>query len=158
MTDWARFSNPLRASNAGRSTLDRAVAHYGLTESWSQAGFILPDGSMLDFSEGGGGGRTMDHHNVEQFVKTTEHESRHDALVKFMRITGAIRFGPEGLTFMLVQRPTGEQITRMLEIVRESGKPPILEIRDARGDVAWQRQYDPWNQREFARDLRKAGR
>jgi len=157
--NYERFSNPLvvrRTSNAGRSTLDRAVAHYGLTDFWPYAGYILPDGSMLDFSEGSGR-RTQDHHNVEQFVRVGERESRHDAMIKFMRVTGAIRFGPEGMTFMLVERPTGDQIRRMTEIVRESDKPPVLELRDAHGEVEWQREYEDWNQREFARDLRAYG-
>lgn len=51
------------------SYLQRAISHYGLTADPREAGYILPDGSLLDFSEGGRGQRSQDHRNVSFIVQ-----------------------------------------------------------------------------------------
>lgn len=60
----------------------RAIKHYGLTDYIPYAGYLLENGDMLDFSEGGYlGQRVQDHRNIEGFFKTAR---RGKALIKFM--------------------------------------------------------------------------
>ena len=52
------------------STIERAKEIFGLTDDWNEAGYILDDGEMLDFSgknEGGSAGmRSRDHREIGQ--------------------------------------------------------------------------------------------
>lgn len=143
----------------GRSVLERAIQHYGLTDHWPAAGYILPDGSMLDFSEGSGQ-RSQDHRNVS-FLLSKEFEHRNEAMRHFQELTGAIRFMPEVPIFDLVKKPTAEQKSRMREIVHDSveaDKPPTLEMRRgarARDDETFYREYEAWDARQLFDDVRE---
>lgn len=90
----------------------KAVEHFGLTTDVKEAGYILADGRMLDFSgkrEGGEpGDRVQDHREIQYIF-----EGPVDAMDEFMRQTGAIRFGlPDGGGMFLDfrGRPTPAQI------------------------------------------------
>lgn len=100
--------------------LRKAVAEYGLTGSIYDAGYLLPDGSMLDFSEGGGMGRTQDHRNVGQVLLPAvarRYEAvygGHSKAMAYFMAAGAIRIlaqpGRDGdLGVDLVAHPTSEQ-------------------------------------------------
>lgn len=134
------------------SVLDRAIKEYGLTDWWPDAGFILSDGSMLDLSGGGAMGRAIDHRNVGQFYSGKRSLSGWESMVWFVRLTGAIRFMPESMGFDLFVEPTRKQIATMLEIVEESGRPPILDMQGPRGKKHY-REYEEWELGEFRRDL-----
>ena len=108
--------------------LDKAVKVFGLTDDPYEAGFILPDGSFLDFSgkrDGGPGhDRAMDHRQVEILFPHTTDE-RWPYLYRFMRL-GAIRIGfttGRGLTAfwaMFAIKPTFEQRQAIARLVRHS--------------------------------------
>ena len=102
--------------------LSEAVAYFGLTYDPNEAGYILPNGDMLDFSgkrEGGTrGSRAEDHRSVERFVKE-KFEHRTDAMNFFMQQTGAIRisfWGDYGLIDMET-KPTPEQLSAIGRII-----------------------------------------
>ena len=76
----------------------KAKAYYGTTYSKYAAGYILPDGDMLDFSGkkfgGRGGYRTMDHREVSMFYVDEEKTAeRWQAIDQFIKDTGAVRIG-----------------------------------------------------------------
>lgn len=98
------------------SVFDRAKAHYGTTDNPYNAGYMLPDGTMLDFSEGGGQGRTLDHRNIGVVFPRSDDEP----YVKMHRFVaaGALRMAQfnlfdrakRGLGFSAHKRPTREQV------------------------------------------------
>jgi len=76
------------------STVERAKEIFGLTEDWSEAGYILDDGEMLDFSgknQGGPAGtRSRDHREIGQaFVGDKPPYT--EGMVWFMDKANAIR-------------------------------------------------------------------
>ncbi|MCK5548036.1 MAG: hypothetical protein KAI64_03415, partial [Thermoplasmata archaeon] len=76
------------------STIDRAKEIFGLTDDWSEAGYILDSGEMLDFSgknEGGSAGtRARDHREIGQaFVGDKPPYT--EGMVWFMDKANAIR-------------------------------------------------------------------
>ena len=87
--------------NTKDELIKRAIDHFGLTDYCQEAGFILDDGSMLDFSgksEGAPAGtRWRDHREitfifdieVEQQLETLD---RTDLMTLFMERTNAIRY------------------------------------------------------------------
>ncbi len=52
-----------KQKNVSPRNLQKAVQQFGLTDDFRLAGYILPDGSMLDFS-GGSGARGYDHRDI----------------------------------------------------------------------------------------------
>jgi hypothetical protein len=73
----------------------RAVALYGTTSSRFEAGYILRDGSMLDFSGkkdgGSAGARAMDHREVCELYPCNNFVYRSDAIDQFIKDTESIR-------------------------------------------------------------------
>ncbi len=72
--------------------IDQAIDLFGLTDDPREAGYILPDGRMLDFSGKNQGGqpgvRALDHRDVNAIMSAGGTEGMNE----FMRSTGAIRF------------------------------------------------------------------
>jgi GNAT superfamily N-acetyltransferase len=98
-------------------TIDRAIESFGLTEYKEEAGYILPDGSMLDFSGsniGGGGGRALDHRDIGRILLDDEPGGT-EGMVYFMDLTGAVRMSYSGGDLMIdfAQMPTRRQKERL---------------------------------------------
>jgi hypothetical protein len=51
--------------NDHEGVLPFALKQHGITQNFDEAGFVLPDGQMLDFSEGHPGHRARSHENVD---------------------------------------------------------------------------------------------
>lgn len=52
---------------------DLAVEHYGTTEDYARAAYLLPDGRMLDFTDGNAGEkRGLDHRNIQNVFGPAE--------------------------------------------------------------------------------------
>ena len=100
---------PLDVSNAKRKSdpILQAKRDYGLTDNIYEAGFILPDGSLLNMSGGGSGGRALDHHEMAQYFP--ESDSQYEGLNSFMML-GAIRcsFGRSS-SMDIAKEPTAYQ-------------------------------------------------
>lgn len=150
----------------GRSYLDRAIEHYGLTGDFSKAGYLLPDASFLDFSDGGTG-QVVDHRNVAFVLRrdsagarAADRGDRTDAMYAFMRATGAIRVHASSLGFHALTRPTSAQIRKMMAIGRDAfdyrgGRETlVLEMQaDRQRNDYFSRQYNPWDIHELPRDV-----
>lgn len=87
----------------------RAKKEFGTTRDPNEAGWLLPDGSMLDFSEknegGPPGGRSLDHRAIERVVPHRDGENRYLVMMKFCS-AGAVRLNNHAnVTGMNVCRP-----------------------------------------------------
>lgn len=76
--------------------VENAIARFGLTENVKEAGYILPDGRMLDFSgkrEGGRAGyRSYDHRQISE-IKVPEINGKSlSPMTLFSQATGSLRF------------------------------------------------------------------
>jgi hypothetical protein len=119
---------------------DTAKAEYGTTEDFGHAGYMLPDGDLLDFS-GGTGVRTIDHRNIGRVYPDVEHDSRWEYVVDFMN-DGAIRIAPESGIIQMTQQPSKEQRKRLKEYIRQENGYVIVEINDANGNSQAYKEYD----------------
>ena len=85
-----------------------AKNEFGTTTDMREAGYLLPDGSMLDFSDGERGTRTLDHRNIAGIITDRTYDTRTEYMDDFVN-EGAIRLIPESGTFSIAQQPTKEQ-------------------------------------------------
>jgi hypothetical protein len=115
-----------------RTTVEaRAIKFYGTTQSVFNAGYLLQDGTMLDFSEGGNEGRCTDHRNISYFYNydPSEYAIRTKIMVRFMS-RGNIRVMPESGSIELVKKPTKYQMSVIREIAKDferSGRELVIE-------------------------------
>jgi hypothetical protein len=155
--------------NAAHSYLARAIRHYGVTDDFAKAGYLLPDGSFLDFSDGGSG-QVVDHRNVAFVLRSdspgaraADRGDRTEAMFAFMLASGAIRVHPSALGFHALSRPTMAQIRKMIEVGRDAfdyhgGRATLvleLEAPGRRRDDHFTREYNPWDIHELAEDVRR---
>lgn len=75
------------------TTFEKAIRHFGLTDNPYEAGFILPDGKMLDFSGKRQGGSSGMHHldHSEVSLVMPYGDSLANPKFRFTRL-GAVRF------------------------------------------------------------------
>lgn len=132
--------------------LDKIVAYYGITYNFNEAGFILPDGSLLDFSgrhlsddyvqrfldkkwvltdinkvDTFLGKKNVNHNDIERFYPEFSGNFPH---YSFMWEYKAIRkAGRDG--FQLCRPPTDEQETALFRYITTFGPPMIIEYIDA---------------------------
>lgn len=92
----------------------RAKKEFGLTSNFKEAGYLLPDGSLLDFSEKRDGGtpgvRSLDHRNISRIDIT---------MLEFMA-QGNIRIMAESPGFDLMTKPTAKQKTALRRYISEN--------------------------------------
>lgn len=119
---------------AGKSYEQRMRDHYGVTDNPYLGGYLLPDGSFLDFSEGSGS-RTMDHRNVEQFPTKTWRKNRPnryrwDSVEHLSKKVGMYRWVPESWHITMWTKPTREQLRTIKGLARMK---PIMIAATHRG-------------------------
>ena len=140
-----RFS--ARTDEQREALFDKAKAQFGLTNNFKVAGYMLPDGSLLDFSEANDGGdpnqRTLDHREIEGIImdEGREYDSRWMYLADFMN-EGAIRLLPEYAGINLMKAPTKEQRSRLFDFIYKYNGEVILEIADERLNNVAYVEYD----------------
>lgn len=129
---------------------DLAKNKFGMTRSPSETGFILDDGSRLDFSgrhEASGykniggryipdnpklgdylkGERATDHRTVSEIMPNGQYGW--DSLAGFIDQTGAVRYMPEtGISLVDTNMPSEAQIKRIVSDFKASGDPLIIDI------------------------------
>lgn len=110
----------------------KAVQYFGTTSDFREAGYILPDGTLLDFSEKKNGGlpgmRTMDHREVAEILCLPQTE----ALIEFMN-AGCIRVMPESPGLDISVCPTKKQINVIRRFVNYHRGAIYIDISDKRG-------------------------
>ncbi len=76
-------------------TEDGARREFGVTDNPGDAGYILENGDLLDFSQGGGMGRVADHRSVVYDGDPRKYGVHSHLMFEFCRRWHAIRFLPE---------------------------------------------------------------
>jgi hypothetical protein len=133
-----------------------AANEYGTTEDPQEAGYILPDGSMLDFS-GGEGIRGTDHRNItsafiDAGIQLPDNWSRTDAMCDFIR-RGAIRYMPECNGFDMCQEPTQEQYSTIKQIIRQMGGTTDVDFDGNDGNTLLSVHYDDVTPQRLEADI-----
>lgn len=140
-----RFS--IRSEEQREKLFEDAKAHYGVTKNFNAAGYMLPDGSLLDFSEANDGGdpnsRSLDHRDIEGIIMDNgvEYDSRWMYIADFMN-EGAIRLLPESAGINMIQAPTEEQRKKIFDFIYKYNGEVILEINDERLNSVVYMEYD----------------
>lgn len=108
----------------------KAKKHFGTTYNINEAGYILTDGSMLDFSgkrEGGrAGNRAYDHRDISQAFEETGFDVNMEDFVN----NGAIRYMPETNSFYIANLPTSQQLKVISNIVDKTNGEVNIELVD----------------------------
>lgn len=112
-----------------------AKQHHGLTDNIHEAGYILPDGKLLDFSgkrQGGSAGQRAEDHRQIQFPNRPG--EGYDAMRKFME-AGAVRVsvahqGTQPAAVQLLKAPTSAQLSRIREAAEAGGGGLLVDVED----------------------------
>lgn len=135
-------SNVQTVSASSNDLMRLAINQYGLTNNIKDAGYILPDGSLLDFNRNSSG---IDHRNIaiiynENGIPIWSDEYRYNYCVDFMN-HGAIRCDVnEGLLDMTME-PTSKQCQILKQFVRIAGDVDI-DFTDEKGDTIHSVSYE----------------
>lgn len=123
-----------------KKVVDAAVDYYGLTDDINEAGYILPDGGLLDFSGKNMGGmpgrRAFDHREIaaafdEEVIGKPSPFPELVVMEEFVN-AGNIRFLPESGTFLMAHKPTPEQYRTIERIMdQRNGEIQIEFVSDA---------------------------
>ena len=139
------FSVEPRTEEQREQLFDAAKKEFGTTDNFNVAGYMLPDGSLLDFSEEGAPAnqRTLDHREIEGIImdEGREYDNRWQYLADFMN-EGAIRLLPEYAGINLMHAPTAEQRKRLFDFIYKYNGEVILEIADDRLNNVAYVEYD----------------
>ena len=116
-----------------------ALDYFGKTYNWNETGYILLNGSRLDFSgrhEGGPGGyRTVDHRDIIDALGEDYGGGDYSGgMVRFMQ-EGNIRISPESGGINLSVRPTNAQMEALSSFISKERGEVILDIDNAQGDT-----------------------
>lgn len=109
--------------------IDKAKKNIGTTWKYQVATYMLPDGSLLDGSDGTGGFRN-DHRYIGQIYPELGFQYRGDYMEDFMK-RGNIRLLPESESVELKSKPTPQQIANLVNYAR---KGYISSIETPDGD------------------------
>ena len=114
-----------------------AKEFFGTTTDWREAGYILPDGSLLDLSGANYGGthdgtRKLDHRDIRDAFERYEGTKEFPEGVSMDDFinAGAIRFGPEAMSFMMAQKPTSKQLTQIDNLLQKNSEQPWNKIQE----------------------------
>lgn len=121
-----------------------AEEYFGTTYNVREAGYILLDGKMLDFSgrkDGAPGGyRTVDHRDIWDAFDGNYGESGSDAMVQFMQ-AGNIRIMPESGGINLSVKPNAAQTTALERYISRFNGEVVLDFDNKNGDTVASAEY-----------------
>ena len=147
-----RFKTEARTEEQREALFEAAKKEFGLTNNFKAAGYMLPDGSLLDFSEANDGGdpnvRSLDHRSIEGIImdEGRDYEQRWQYIADFMN-EGAIRMQPESASINLSVAPTAEQRSKIFDFVYNYNGEVAIDIADSRlntiGYVEYKRGTSP---------------
>ena len=118
----------------------KAVQYFGTTSDFREAGYILPDGTLLDFSDKQNGGfpgmRLLDHREVAEILDLPQTE----ALITFMN-SGCIRVMPECPGLDISIYPTKKQIDVIRRFIDYYRGDVCIDISDKKGNIVTTFEY-----------------
>ena len=113
---------------------ERAIEEYGITGDHTKAGFMLKDGTLIDFSEGGPE-RSLDHRNISSIMpENKEYEDDYrNYVMPFAQQTGALRIAHYGYWNVDINsKPTNTQISYIASTHR-NGDSFVYDVPDQEG-------------------------
>lgn len=127
--------NKIKSIKHDNEIMNLAIERFGLTNNIRQAGYILPDGRLLNFGEGGR--RDTDHRAIEGIYKANNipiwsDEYRYNYVVDFMN-RGAIRCDVNNGLLDMTKEPTQEQY-KMLKTFARYSDEIYLDFTDDKGN------------------------
>lgn len=122
-----------------------ALDYFGRTFKWAETGYVLLDGSRLDFSgrhDGAPGGyRTVDHREIRDALGDDYGGEGHSGgLVQFMS-EGNVRIMPECAGINLSVMPTKAQLDSLSDFVSRNRGEVMLDIDDLSGHTISSTEY-----------------
>lgn len=138
------FSRDINPDRAGEN-VKKAEAYFGTTYRISEAGYLLTDGKMLDFSgrhEGGPGGhRTVDHRDIKDALGDDYGgDGYSDGLIQFMR-EGNVRLMPENGGINMIVKPNPKQMQTLDRYISHFRGEVIIDFDDEKGDTVNSVEY-----------------
>ncbi len=132
------------AGGAAKYRRQLAVEQFGTTSEFERAGYILPDGQMLDFARNDKT-RDTDHREIMSVFGPAEVSEGTDALNKFLA-DGNVRVMAEapGVDLAADKAPTAAQLEQIREMVGSLGSEQrkfTLDISTTDGRVAVSKEY-----------------
>lgn len=133
-----------------------AIEEFGLTSRLSQAGYILPDGKLLNF--GSDGYRETDHRQIaavykQNGIKIWNDEYRYNYVVDFMN-HGAIRCDVNSGILDMTKEPTNEQFYTIKDFVRKAVDVDI-DFTDDKGNTLHSVSYSDAKPQAVVADIRR---
>jgi hypothetical protein len=110
-----------------------AMVVKGETSDLNEAGYILPSGSLLDFSgkkEGGGGGRRQEDHR-QLPLPIVGSISGTDLMIAFMKM-GAIRMDMNSGLIDVAKKPTPQQLQIVGKVLKNGGYIDLIDSDNKR--------------------------
>lgn len=131
---------------------DKAKEIFGTTNNFKVTGYMLPDGSLLDFSgkwEGGPGDRRYTDHRAigSGLFDAAEIDDNYDTDMYDFIANGAIRLMPESAGIYVAQPLTEAQEDKLASFIYRNNGEVILEITNENGDSI---AYIEYNRRTSA--------
>ena len=130
----------------GKAEYRRALAkeQFGTTEDFNRAGYILPDGQMLNFAQSERT-RDTDHREIMNVFGPAEVKTGTEALNEFL-LDGNVRVMAEGpgIDLSADTAPTAQQLEQIRRMAQELGgarRQFTLDISTADGRVAASKEY-----------------
>ncbi len=146
--EWLKGGNRLTVTQkpVDQSMNAKAREYFGTTTNINEAGYIMQNGDMLDFSGkkfgGQAGHRAMDHREISSAF---EEDGFNVEMTDFID-NGNIRFMPESKTFLMSRMPTPQQIEQIQKISdRVNGEVIIECVEQAKewgSDYGFYNEYD----------------
>ena len=132
------------AGGAAKYRRQLAVEQFGTTSEFERAGYILPDGQMLDFARNDKS-RDTDHREIMSVFGPAEVSEGTDALNKFLA-DGNVRVMAEapGVDLAADKAPTAAQLEQIREMAGSLGSEQrkfTLDISTTDGRVAASKEY-----------------
>lgn len=118
--------------------LNAAEKEFGFTDNIYEAGYIMPDGTLLDFSEkkegGPGGYRSLDHRAIERILPE-EFGKYSEAMISFIKM-GAIRcnFADRYASIDIMTEPTRRQYDLIRNIARDFDDF-VIDVETSEGKI-----------------------
>lgn len=130
-------------------SLYRAIEEFGLTDRIEEAGFILPDGSMLDFSGNSAtGSRALDHREILATIDTPIADAKAqetgdppgptERMIEAITSTNIIRFSyfnrGQTLVHIYGKEPTPQQKNRILDAALQGDEFGVI-VHNISGNI-----------------------
>lgn len=132
--------------HGGKAEYRRVLAkeQFGVTEDFKKAGYILPDGQMLDFAQNDRS-RDTDHREIMNVFGPAEVKTGTEALNEFL-LDGNVRVMAEapGIDLSADTAPTAQQLEQIRKMAEQLGSKRgqfTLDISTADGKVAASKEY-----------------